>query len=298
MKTPFALSATILLLGLQAATAQITYSVYCTREGLVGGTTANGHVITSNDHFVALPSKSVLNANGGTVYTVSLRNPANGRTASNVPVWDVGPWNTNDIYWATSRPYFNDLSRGLPEAQAAYYNSPKYNGGLDQKGRTVLNGSGIDLGDGTYYDLGCTGAKIEVTYNFVGGTIVDNASSGFAASTAWMTGTGSTDKYGVDYRYHSTQSASDSCTFTANIPAAGNYIVSCWYPQGSNRSATAPHVISTSGGSVTKNVNQQIFGGQWNGLGQYNLNAGANTVKISCWTTTGYVVMADAICWR
>lgn len=34
-----------------------TYRVFATREGLVGGTTANGHVIRERDHFVALPSR-------------------------------------------------------------------------------------------------------------------------------------------------------------------------------------------------------------------------------------------------
>ena len=32
----------------------LTYRVYGTREGLVGGTTANGHIIKSYDRFVAL----------------------------------------------------------------------------------------------------------------------------------------------------------------------------------------------------------------------------------------------------
>src|SRR3982751_62566 len=33
-----------------------TFKVYATREGLVGHTTANGHVVTASDHFVSLPS--------------------------------------------------------------------------------------------------------------------------------------------------------------------------------------------------------------------------------------------------
>src|SRR5205814_1797350 len=112
-----------------------TYRVYCTREGLVGGTTANGHVIVSNDHFVAMPSSTVLDSVGETTYTVTIKNPANGRVANNVPIWDVGPWNTHDNYWHIPRAEFTDLARGTPEAQAAYYNG--YNGGRDEFGRTV-----------------------------------------------------------------------------------------------------------------------------------------------------------------
>ncbi|MGI8905331.1 MAG: hypothetical protein ACR2IE_02440 [Candidatus Sumerlaeaceae bacterium] len=41
--------------------------------------------------------------------------------------------------------------------------------------------------------------------------------------------------------------------------------------------------------------NQQINGGVWQSLGTFYLLSGTNSVKLSCWTTTGYVVMADAI---
>ena len=78
---------------------------------------------------------------------------------------DVGPWNLEDNFWAgpgSPRPrrQYNDLPRGTPEAQAAFYNG--YNtvpncisletgqpsgkaGGADQFGRCVLNPAGIDL---------------------------------------------------------------------------------------------------------------------------------------------------------
>jgi hypothetical protein len=129
-----------------------TYRLYATREGLVGGTTANGHVITSRDHFVALPSRRGLNANDGTRdYQVRVCNPANGQCEV-APVWDVGPWNTKDDYWNPSsvREMWQDLPQGKPEAQAAYEDG--YNGGLDMFGRRVANPAGIDLADGTFWD--------------------------------------------------------------------------------------------------------------------------------------------------
>jgi hypothetical protein len=135
-----------------AATA--TYRVFATREGLVGGTTANGHVIAGRDHFVALPSRRMLDANGSRTYQVTV---CNGSRCETAPIWDVGPWNTTDDYWnpAGVRESWGDLPQGTPEAQAAYQSG--YNGGHDQFGRAVANPAGIDLADGTFWDgLGMT----------------------------------------------------------------------------------------------------------------------------------------------
>ena len=300
MKIKTVLGAALLLtLGVQATFAQVTYRVYATREGLVGARTANGHIIQSRDHFVALPASSALNANDSTyTYTVNLSNPANGRSVNNVPVWDVGPWNIKDNYWAAHRTEFATLARGTPEAQAAYLNG--FNGGLDDSGRAVQNPAGIDLADGTFWDdLGMAGnGYIDVTYNWVKGTIIDNSNAGFTASANWTTATSATQKYGADYRYRSTAAASDPGTWTVNLANNGNYYVYAWWSAGSNRSATAPYVVYHAGGSTTVNANQQANGGQWNKLGLWNMNAGSNQVKLSCWTTTGFIVLADAVNWR
>lgn len=146
-----------------------TYRVYATREGLVGGTTANGHVITARDHFVALPSRRGLSSNNSGSYSVRVCAPSTGRCAY-APVWDVGPWNTTDDYWnpAGTRQSWADLPQGRPEAQAAYQDG--YNGGLDGFGRRVTNPAGIDLGDGTFWDaVGLTdNAWTDVTYLWTG----------------------------------------------------------------------------------------------------------------------------------
>lgn len=498
-----------LLLSFQslAVLAAPTYHVYATREGLVGYTTANGHVIQPYDNFVALPSGSVLNSNGGYTYTVNITNPANGWVATNVPVWDVGPWNTDDNYWHSPRVIFGDLPIGLPEAQAAYYDG--YNGGLDQFGRGVTNPAGIDLADGTFWNsLGMTGnAWVDVTYNWettawaasyhaasypssmmpgatavvwaeftnqgagtwnhaytrlgtsspqdrcslfynsgnwincsrptdvdqsavgpgqvgrftfimkapttpgtyvekfklveeevmwfgpeiswtinvigqdtqapsvptgltavaqstsqinlswtastdnigvtgykiyrngayltsVTGTtysntglamgntysytvsaydaagnnsaqsaakdettwiIIDNAGAGFSASANWSTGTMSTDKYGADYRFRNTAAVSDAANWNFTIPTADIYQVYAWWTQGTNRSTTAPYIVYYNGGSQSVPKNQQANGGMWNSLGTWSFATGSNNVKLSCWTTSGFVVVGDAI---
>lgn len=131
--------------------AEQVFTVFATREGLVGGTTANGHVIASRDHFVALPSgRSLAPANTGD-FTVRVCAASTGR-CEYAPVWDVGPWNTRDDYWNPSsiRQNWQSLPQGTPEAQAAFDDG--FNGGLDQFGRQVLNPAGIDLADGTFLD--------------------------------------------------------------------------------------------------------------------------------------------------
>ncbi|MGA6166196.1 hypothetical protein [Amycolatopsis magusensis] len=133
------------------AAAARTYKVYATREGLVGGTTANGHVIKSRDHFVALPSgRSLAPKNTGN-YSVRVCKTDNSR-CEYAPVWDVGPWNTRDDYWnpSSQRQMWKDLPQGKPEAQAAYQDG--YHGGKDEFGRAPANPAGIDLADGTFWD--------------------------------------------------------------------------------------------------------------------------------------------------
>jgi len=128
---------------------------------------------------------------------------------------------------------------------------------------------------------------------------VDNATAGFAVTgTAWSSGTGAADKFGADYRFRSTAALSEPAAWTADLSAAGTYLVSAWWAQGANRSATAPYVIVHASGSTTVNVNQQINGGKWNSLGSYALNSGNNVVRLSCWTTTGFIVLADAVRWQ
>lgn len=122
--------------------------------------------------------------------------------------------------------------------------------------------------------------------------VVDNSSSGFSASSSWSTGTSASDKYGSDYRFRSTAAASDPATWTFNITQAGKYRIDAWWTQGSNRAAAAPYILPDD---TTVNKNQQSGGGAWQTLGTKTLSTGSKTVKLSCWTTAGFVVVADAI---
>ncbi|GAB3939792.1 hypothetical protein GCM10029976_056570 [Kribbella albertanoniae] len=153
--------------GMSIQAAPLKSRVFATREGLVGGTTANGHVIVNRDHFVALPSRRGLASNGSGNYSVKV---CTASRCAFEPVWDVGPWNTKDDYWnpSATREMWKDLPQGKPEAQAAYQDG--YNGGKDQFGRTVANPAGIDLADGTFWDaLALTNnAWVDATYLWTG----------------------------------------------------------------------------------------------------------------------------------
>ncbi|HEX5495270.1 MAG TPA: hypothetical protein VFX70_11925 [Mycobacteriales bacterium] len=137
--------------GAVSPAAEVAFTVFATREGLVGGTTANGHTITSHDHFVALPSGRALSPAGAGDFSVRVCAASTGR-CEYAPVWDIGPWNTRDDYWNPSsvRQNWQSLPQGTPEAQAAFFDG--FNGGRDQFGRTVLNPAGIDLADGVFFD--------------------------------------------------------------------------------------------------------------------------------------------------
>jgi len=128
--------------------------------------------------------------------------------------------------------------------------------------------------------------------------VVDNNSAGFAASASWVVASSAPDKYGADYRYRSTAAVSDQATWTGSLPSAGSYGVYAWWTAGANRAANIGYTVYHATGSTTANVNQQATGGQWRLLTTASLNAGNNQVKLSCWTTTGFVVVADAILWQ
>jgi hypothetical protein len=143
------------------AASPVTVRLWATREGLVGKTTAAGHLVTPNDHFVALPSRKALNK------TVVVAYKGKSVTA---PVLDIGPWNRDDAWWevGSARGQFADLPRFVPEVWAAYENG--YNNGRDGTGRYVTFPAMIDLGDGVYADLGLQQADwVDVTLTWISG---------------------------------------------------------------------------------------------------------------------------------
>lgn len=137
---------------------------------------------------------------------------------------------------------------------------------------------------------------IKLVYKGPAEVIVDNTSAGFSASTNWWASTSTPGYYGTNYVTRSTASVSDAASWTATLSTSGSYNVYARWTSGSNRAASAPYLIYHAAGSTTVNINQQVNGGGWQLLGTFNLNAGtAERVKLSCWTTAGYYVVADAV---
>jgi hypothetical protein len=124
--------------------------------------------------------------------------------------------------------------------------------------------------------------------------VVDNVDA--AVTGSWTTGSSSPDKYGPSYLFKSPGDGSSFVDFTPDLPQDGRYEVYEMHPQGTNRTTGAPYTVASLGGTTTVRVNQQVNGGRWNYLGTFPFAAGtAGSVRVSDDTTTGLVVLADAI---
>ena len=126
--------------------------------------------------------------------------------------------------------------------------------------------------------------------------IVDNAATGFGASSTWWNSTSQGDRWGADYEVRSTAETSDVASWTAALPETRSYEVFVWYSQGANRASAAPYFVHHAGGSTKVSVDQRTNGGRWVSLGTFSFAAGtAQRVTLSCWTASGQYVIADAV---
>lgn len=89
----------------------------------------NGQLLNDTDFYIALPDRFEAERPLVKVYC--------GGKSAVAEIWDVGPWNTNDPYWATGC---------RPAAES----------GIDEKGRET-NGAGIDLSPALAEALGVDG---------------------------------------------------------------------------------------------------------------------------------------------
>lgn len=136
------------------------------------------------------------------------------------------------------------------------------------------------------------------------GLIVDSnntnnnaAQARFETSASWASGSSSPGYYGSDYAWASTQAISDGAAFWFYLPAAATKTVDAWWTAGANRASSAPFVAFNAAGTRlgTAYGNQQANGGKWNQIGTWNFSAGWNRIELSRWTTSGDVVIADAV---
>ncbi|WNG32782.1 N-acetylmuramoyl-L-alanine amidase [Archangium violaceum] len=126
----------------------------------------------------------------------------------------------------------------------------------------------------------------------------NDSSKGYVEVSAnWASASATAGYYGSGYYSASTAAVSDPATFYFYLPAAATKTIDAWWTAGTNRSSTAPFLITNASGTqlAKVSVNQQTGGGTWNTLGTWSFPAGWNKVQLSRWTTSGYVVIADAI---
>lgn len=126
--------------------------------------------------------------------------------------------------------------------------------------------------------------------------IVDNMDPGFSASGNWFQSTTVPGYYASNYHARLAQAISDSASWSADLSNTGDYEVFARWTTGTNRATSAPYIVTHAGGNTTVTVNQTQNNGVWVSLGTYTFNSGNSTrVMLSCWTSSGQYVIADAI---
>ncbi|MDY6987275.1 MAG: hypothetical protein SWQ30_04385 [Thermodesulfobacteriota bacterium] len=139
-----------------------------------------------------------------------------------------------------------------------------------------------------------------------GGIYIDDRSAVF--TLGWYYGMVHPEQYLICFRYTEAEiGGTRTCTWTPNVPQAGNYEVSAWWIDNPApwRCVDVPYTINYNGGSETVRVDQTDAGpggGQWNLLGTWNFAQGTSgTVVISNDATPAGVpgetsfVTADAV---
>ncbi len=130
--------------------------------------------------------------------------------------------------------------------------------------------------------------------------IVDNSDPRFAVTGSWATADSQADKYAGNYRYAAGTGGLKKATWTLNLRAAGEYMVSVWYPAASNRAIDSPFTVFHAGGSTLVRVNQRQNGGQWFPLGIFQFNGSPServelTNQIADPQVSNNYVLADAV---
>jgi len=289
--------------GAASAQNRRSYEVYATRFDAGGAYT------------VALPDKCLKIANGGSnlcqdsgyergaAYQVRIEYQDSVR----VTVGESGPWNVDDNFWAgigdpQPRRMFIDLPRGMPAAQAAYFDD--YNNGLDQFGRLVTSPVAIDLAREVSVDIGLQpGFNDWVTVTFLwtenwsdqGATVVTVQEptrltppySGDMCGSAWhrLEGYGGSPAY-LTLNVASAGEATNGAEWIPNLPKAGRYRVQAFIPDHPpiqwqcpgmtvpRDTAQARYRIRHAGGETTVRGNQGPLANLWLDLGEYDFEAG------------------------
>lgn len=116
-------------------------------------------------------------------------------------------------------------------------------------------------------------------------------------SGAWTASAATSGYYGTGYWFANTAAAAAPATFWFYLPSGGTKTIDGWWTAGGNRASAAPFIAYNAAGVEVgrRFANQRTNGKQWVPLGTWNFTPGWNKVVLSRWTTSGDVVIADAI---
>ncbi|MFA6084258.1 BNR-4 repeat-containing protein [Mucilaginibacter sp.] len=127
--------------------------------------------------------------------------------------------------------------------------------------------------------------------------ILDNTSAEITGT--WSTSTAVQNYYGTNYRVRASGgTGTNYVKWRATIPAAGDYSVYVWSPDGlATRATNATYVVYHSGLNTTYHVDQSLPGGKWVFLGTHaftTLTTGNGVVMLTDQGNNQYVI-ADAV---
>jgi cell wall-associated NlpC family hydrolase len=126
--------------------------------------------------------------------------------------------------------------------------------------------------------------------------VVDNASPGHFRAPGWDVESSNPAGYGKDYRVAEPSEKARPAQFKVEIPATDVYSVYAWWPAEGGNNPAARFGISTASGVKWTKVDQQVDGGTWVKIGQYEMEAGESyAVQVSPASGEQGRVVADAV---
>ena len=124
---------------------------------------------------------------------------------------------------------------------------------------------------------------------------ITNRDETFELTGAWQaSGYLTTKAHGDDHLYTPAGTGDASARWNFQIPRAGRYNVSAWWPAFPQNTTSAAFTVYHGAGSTTVKANQRTKGGSWSRLGSFAFAAGEYSVVLSNRTAAG-VVVADAV---
>ncbi len=111
--------------------------------------------------------------------------------------------------------------------------------------------------------------------------VLDSLSRKFHTSGDWQTESTLRGKRGPTYVSAAGGTGDEQAVWVLDLPETGRYEVAVWYPQAANQATDAPFTVLHAGGATTVRINQQLSGGRWVKLGDFQFEARQGQVVLS-----------------